>query len=287
MTLYTSSSSCNSRHNLSSSFTRCFATTNPISINWASFARIYFNTGYFPLKIYTWAFELSQTFIIQSSWSSVSGPRLNKNITGMTQSWYFDIALKPSQTYLNFLASSNANSETKIDKVVFYEYVDPIYTISYNWWSSDNITSNIILSGDGIYTHSSNIYTFYANWVTWVYLHRSDSLWWNWTDFYNKSDLYLSWNFSKTYTWGASNFWVMGIPYCQSNTINSSFSWYSLVVTWSFNSVSWDLASSYSNFGQNLNKISFWTLPWILALISALIVIAYIIHLIFRRKSSI
>lgn len=162
-------------------------------------------------------------------------------------------------------------------------------------WSSScitrgiNITDNnanthfhsddVQLTGLGVYSRAWDTYTFSPYWITGVNIHWSDTVWGTRTDFYNKTDLYLSGNYAKTYTGGASNFWILSIPSCAIPPV--LFTWY-VVTPLSYN-FSWEV-STWNMFTLFYNQwvkaffvnYNLWIWLWfIILVITALIKILF------------
>lgn len=107
-------------------------------------------------------------------------------------------------------------------------------SIHSNLWTDTFTGQNVYLEGsydyikidswtDVRYVHSDYVWAF-----TGVNIHWKSALnWWTRTDFYNLTDLYLESSYNKSYTWWASNFWVLS-PVFDNSTY--SFSWY--YVSW-------------------------------------------------------
>lgn len=101
-----------------------------------------------------------------------------------------------------------------------------------NLWVDTFTGTNIYLEGSYAYEKVSSgsdiryIHSDY-NWLTWIYI-----TWQNYadnavyTDFYNKTNIYLSWYHTKTYTWWASNYWVMTPPPWCNESPGVPFTWF-------------------------------------------------------------
>lgn len=153
---------------------------------------------------------------------------------------------------------------------VFYNWYNEHQTFICDW---DNA---IFLDWNYNYTDSNNLFSPYIN------IHYTDSdnqvLTWE----YEKSDLFLDWQYDKLYTWGSNNFWVLtpiessdvGIISYQP-TFDVEFTW-DIIDTWNI----------FNNFAENSLKFTLSNVPNYIQYVIIIMLLFFILWFIrkFRRK---
>ena len=152
---------------------------------------------------------------------------------------------------------------------VFYNWYNNVQTFTCDWDTS------IYLDWNFNFTQSNNLFTPYFN----IYYTDWDNQVLTWQ--YDKSDLYLQWQYNKTYTWWVENYWVF-------NPLQGSFfTWYNIQFeTWEIIQETWEITTwnVFANFWENMLSMVFWNISWYFQYITIFWMILIIIWLVRRLK---
>lgn len=153
---------------------------------------------------------------------------------------------------------------------VFYNWFNDVESFTCDWDTS------IYLDWNYNYTSSNSLFSPYIN------IHYTDSdnqvLTWE----YEKTDLFLDWQYNKLYTWGSNNFWFLTpiespdlniISY--QPTFDVEFTW-DIVDTWNI----------FNNFAENSLKFTLSNVPNYIQYVIIIMLLFFILWFIrkFRRK---
>ena len=149
-------------------------------------------------------------------------------------------------------------------------FITPVFAeyFSCNLENTIQVNWNVIQNEDISITPYINIYYYDEDnqYISWQYL---------------LSDLYLDWNFKKTYTWWSNNYWIL-TPVVYEEEIQQIYT-PTFEITWNITEI--DTWNVFNNFAENSMSVLLSNIPSYIQYVIIIMLFLFIIWIIrrFRR----